>query len=531
MLLVQSDLTEDHPKEKEEKSEEAEEEEECAKMSQKRSHCSRSRVNPQQLCRDAREQLGQLNEILETDAMTSCARPLLKKLDSKMAELEAELGRSNRRESTMKSLLYEEHADDEDDRQQLELSAFLLQNFANYQPDIVESDHMMDVYPKRSKGKRESAGMTATVEALEDASVMKILSNAGTFDFDAIKFASLPAVKRKPLRIIGTQLMQNTGLFHEIIQNGWVLDGTTFQSRALRFLGVVDGLYKTDALFHGAHHAADVVSTAQWFMQLDSLRLQMHALDHFMSLMSAAIHDVGHPGTNNLFETKTMSPLAVRYNDSSILENYHVSLAFTTMLNDKESNWFEMLPKQHSPSGHANGPFVDMQQYIRRGCIEMVLSTDMAKHADQVQQLKEFLAQEEEKHTGGDRKTQGHKQESLERKLFLLKTVLHAADISNPCRPKDIMLGWVELVIQEFWKQGDEERRLNLPISPLCDRETGIGIIPKGQLGFVKFVIQPFFEAVVEVMPEAEDATDELERNVVFWTCLDQQGADRKSVV
>ena len=37
---------------------------------------------------------------------------------------------------------------------------------------------------------------------------------------------------------------------------------------------------------------------------------------------------------NNLFHTKTMSPLAVTYNDKSVLENMHVSEAFRVMLKD-----------------------------------------------------------------------------------------------------------------------------------------------------------------------------------------------------
>jgi hypothetical protein len=38
----------------------------------------------------------------------------------------------------------------------------------------------------------------------------------------------------------------------------------------------------------------------------------------FAGLIAAAIHDVAHPGFNNLFLISTVSPIAVRYNDISV---------------------------------------------------------------------------------------------------------------------------------------------------------------------------------------------------------------------
>merc|ERR1712012_128709 len=99
-----------------------------------------------------------------------------------------------------------------------------------------------------------------------------------------------------------------------------------------------------------------------------------------MSLIAGAIHDVGHPGTNNLFQAKTMSPMAIRYNDKSILENMHVALSFEVMQNDIASNWFEMLPQAFAPIKEAEEAHpVNLQQYVRKGLVHMVLATDMIK--------------------------------------------------------------------------------------------------------------------------------------------------------
>jgi len=45
-------------------------------------------------------------------------------------------------------------------------------------------------------------------------------------------------------------------------------------------------------------------------------------------IISGACHDVGHPGFNNLFLLEKRDDIAIRYNDVSILENFHVATTF-----------------------------------------------------------------------------------------------------------------------------------------------------------------------------------------------------------
>lgn len=56
--------------------------------------------------------------------------------------------------------------------------------------------------------------------------------------------------------------------------------------------------------------------------------------------ISAAAHDVDHPGNNNLFETKTRSKLAILYNDQAVLENHHAA-TFYFLIEDENCNIFE----------------------------------------------------------------------------------------------------------------------------------------------------------------------------------------------
>lgn len=68
-------------------------------------------------------------------------------------------------------------------------------------------------------------------------------------------------------------------------------------------------------------------------------------MEIFCTVLSGAAHDMDHPGTNNLFEIKTRSKLAILYNDVSVLENHHAASFFFLIENEKhDCNVFKHLP-------------------------------------------------------------------------------------------------------------------------------------------------------------------------------------------
>jgi hypothetical protein len=46
-------------------------------------------------------------------------------------------------------------------------------------------------------------------------------------------------------------------------------------------------------------------------------------------------HDVSHPGTNNAFQINAGTEVAMRYNDQSVLENYHAYITLKMLSNTK----------------------------------------------------------------------------------------------------------------------------------------------------------------------------------------------------
>ncbi|VDL94575.1 unnamed protein product [Schistocephalus solidus] len=75
--------------------------------------------------------------------------------------------------------------------------------------------------------------------------------------------------------------------------------------------------------------------------------------------------------------------------------------------------------------------------------------------------------------------------------LQRFEIAIKCADISNPCRSWEVCSLWASFITEEFFKQGDREKRLNLPVLPTMDRENTTKA--KVQIGFIKFLVIPLY--------------------------------------
>ena len=125
--------------------------------------------------------------------------------------------------------------------------------------------------------------------------------------------------------------------------------------------------------------------------------------------------------------------------------------------------------------------------------VEMVLSTDMSKHFLHLKHMKKVIGSPDAlvKHKKSVCCCNGcdnyilvisrWQQIQGEEKPKVLSLFLHMADISHPGKKWEIHEKWTSRLIEEFFMQGDKEKELNLPCSPLCDRNTTA--IPESQVG------------------------------------------------
>ena len=106
---------------------------------------------------------------------------------------------------------------------------------------------------------------------------------------------------------------------------------------------IVSNYDRINAIYHNDLHAGDVMQTCYTIFTQGKLKdkMKLTDLDIFAMLIGALCHDYKHPGTNNLFHINTQSKYALRYNDTSVLEMYHIAQTFKELQHD-DFNIFEV---------------------------------------------------------------------------------------------------------------------------------------------------------------------------------------------
>lgn len=240
--------------------------------------------------------------------------------------------------------------------------------------------------------------------------------------------------------------------------------------------------------YHSAMHAADVLQIVHYIILQGGLSQYLNNDDIFAALVSAACHDYDHPGLNNTFQMNAQSYLATIYNDRSVLENHHCAQTFEIMRNKKYNILGSVTDKQ--------------RRDIRETICQMILSTDMAIHAQVVGKFKSRIEAEVDF-------------SSREDVRLALQVAIKMADVSNPSRPLKIYIQWTKQICKEFYSQGDKEKELGLPVSPLMDRtQQNVG---KGQIAFMNFLVTPMFASFAIFLKKMGFASDFIKANKEFW--------------
>merc|ERR1719502_518401 len=96
--------------------------------------------------------------------------------------------------------------------------------------------------------------------------------------------------------------------------------------------------------------------------------------------------------------------------------------------------------------------------------------------------------------------------------------ILHLCDVSNPLKPWGISRRLATFVQDEFFNQGDEEKKLGIPIGMLNDREK---VNRSGaEHGFINFLVSPLVLATVSNFPYLHHLADQMVSNLKEWRNL-----------
>ena len=112
---------------------------------------------------------------------------------------------------------------------------------------------------------------------------------------------------------------------------------------------IVENYSRENAYYHNDLHAADVMQTLYTMLIKGNLKAKMKLddLSKFAIIIGALGHDLKHPGQNNMFHITTRSKIAIRYNDKSVLENYHIANIFKIAKEDKYNIFKPFRPEEY----------------------------------------------------------------------------------------------------------------------------------------------------------------------------------------
>lgn len=323
------------------------------------------------------------------------------------------------------------------------------------------------------------------VGPLSDA-VVGVLERKDEWTFDVFEFCEAEST--------GSHLVV---LAQQIIVGHNLLSALEIPERKLiRFLRKVQEGYNA-VPYHDSVHACDVLQTFNHLAVRKGMTEWMTDVELLAMIIACAVHDFQHPGVNNNFLVAQGNELAIRYNDKSVLENHHAAATFA-LLQNPDMNFLCNMSKENVAT-------------FRRIVVSVVLCTDMASHFSIVSSFKSQAANGFDLNEESDRIT-----------IFCM--TLKVADISNAAKPIPLATRWAERVLEEFFSQGDRERALGHPISPLCDRN--LVDKPKSQVDFIDFIVLPMFSTFAVFMTELEDEILPcLKKTRAHWQGLVRQAA------
>ncbi|CAO3648729.1 unnamed protein product [Cunninghamella echinulata] len=281
------------------------------------------------------------------------------------------------------------------------------------------------------------------------------------------------------------------------------------QEQLYDFINDLSNVYHDENPYHNFAHAVDVLQCSYYTLcqlgvlpfdqqqQLDITQPQqlLRPIDVLALFIAAIGHDAAHPGVNNLFLINSATPLAMLYNDRSVLESFHSMTLFQLM-------------KKHGLDQISGGTGTSNYQGFRKTVVSSILATDMSLHNEYVMKINEQAARFR-------CRTKDTVIDEEQERLIICSAIIKCADISNVARPFQQAKIWAELLVEEFACQGDLEKELGMTVSPLNDREKLV--LEDSQIGFIRFVAMGLFQRVRDVMQEMTFAVEEMESNLQRW--------------
>uniref|UniRef100_A0A2K6RAC7 Phosphodiesterase 7A n=1 Tax=Rhinopithecus roxellana TaxID=61622 RepID=A0A2K6RAC7_RHIRO len=198
---------------------------------------------------------------------------------------------------------------------------------------------------------------------------------------------------------------------------------------------------------------------------IEYFHLDMMKLRRFLVMIQEDYHSQNpyHNAVHAADVTQAMHCYLKEPKNTSVLENHHWRSAVGLL---RESGLFSHLP-------------LESRQQMETQIGALILATDISRQNEYLSLFRSHLDR-------GDLCL-----EDTRHRHLVLQMALKCADICNPCRTWELSKQWSEKVTEEFFHQGDIEKKYHLSVSPLCDRHTES--IANIQIGFMTYLVEPLF--------------------------------------
>ncbi|XP_034083823.1 dual 3',5'-cyclic-AMP and -GMP phosphodiesterase 11A isoform X2 [Gymnodraco acuticeps] len=246
-----------------------------------------------------------------------------------------------------------------------------------------------------------------------------------------------------------------------------------------RWLLTVRKNYRTVA-YHNWRHAFNVSQCMFAMITTASFRDVLSEAEILALMVGCLCHDLDHRGTNNAFQAKTGSALALLYGTSATLEHHHFNHAVMILQSEGHNIFANLCSKEYS----------NMMQLLKQA----ILSTDLTLHFESM--------------------------------------MMTGCDLGAVTRPWKISKQVAELVTSEFFEQGDRERsELKLTPAAIFDRNRK-DELPALQLEWIDGICRPLYQAMLKLNRKLQPMVDEIDANRNKWQelCSSDQEPRRASV-
>jgi hypothetical protein len=273
-----------------------------------------------------------------------------------------------------------------------------------------------------------------------------------------------------------------------------------------RFVTRVQAGYQ-DNPYHNVAHAVDVTCRYGAILHHSGICAALvkqgrdGALRIFAMIVAAAVHDFGHPGFSNAYTVKMEMEVAQKFNDQATLENYSLFSTLQMMNSPEEGGGRSLI-------GHLGR---DRRMQLRRLIIKLVLGTDMSKHFELMTAFKNKVV-DSSPSSGVSATSLGQEQGDL-----VAVMALKVADLGHNALPLDVHLQWLRRLEEEFFAQGDLEKKNDLEVSPLMDRCKPGACDPSNQMGFCTVIVLPVYTAWCQAFPECKPLKRVVQENMSHW--------------